>query len=89
MVNKTQAALKMAIEALENAQDMIGDGGSSIPNYFETQINACKAALSEPKREWRGLSDDEVQTVFELGHKTYREFAKAIQAKLKEVNEYD
>lgn len=45
-MNKTQEALKMAIEALEEAQDMIGDGGSSIPDYFKKQINACKEALA-------------------------------------------
>ena len=46
-MNKTQEALKMAIDALEDAQDMIGDGGSSIPDYFKKHINACKEALAE------------------------------------------
>jgi hypothetical protein len=49
-------------------------------------IQACKEALAEPKREWVGLSDEEVQTIFELGHHSYKEFAKAIEAKLKELN---
>ena len=40
-------ALKIAIEALEDAQMMIGDGASSIPDYFLEQINACKQALKE------------------------------------------
>ena len=51
MNKQTEEALRMAIEAMENAQDMIGDGGSSIPNYFETQINACKAALESQESE--------------------------------------
>jgi hypothetical protein len=85
-MNKTQEALELAIEALEEAQDMIGDGGSSIPDYFKKQINACKEALAEPNHKWVGMSDEEVQTVFELGHHSYKEFAKAIEAKIKELN---
>jgi hypothetical protein len=51
-MNKTQEALRMAIEALEEAQDMIGDGGSSTPDYFKKQINACKEALAELSIQW-------------------------------------
>lgn len=46
-----------------------------------------KIEVSAPNREWVGLSDDEIEEVFNLGHKTFKEFARAIEAKLKEKNE--
>jgi hypothetical protein len=49
-------------------------------------MNKTQEVLVESKSEWVGLSDEEVQTVFELGHHSYKEFAKAIEAKLKELN---
>lgn len=49
-------------------------------------MNKTQEALAEPKHEWVGLSDEEVQTIFELGHHSYKEFAKAIEAALKELN---
>lgn len=50
-MSKVKQALKMSIKALEDAQSMIGDGGSSIPNYFINQINACKEALAHLAQE--------------------------------------
>jgi hypothetical protein len=56
-MNKTQEALKLAIEALEDAQNMIGDGGNSIPNYFLKPLNVSKEALAEQQKP---LSDNEI-----------------------------
>ncbi len=84
-MNKTQEALKMAIEALEDANNVVFQEWS-IESEYDDALQACKEALAEPKREWFGLSDEEVQTIFELGHHSYKEFAKAIEAKLKEIN---
>ena len=46
MVNKTQEALKMAIEALELANGAETVEGIFLDNSYE--INACKAALEQP-----------------------------------------
>jgi hypothetical protein len=112
-MNKTQEALKMAIEAFEPEESTWWSHTKMSKAY-----KACKEALAEceqaeqvgkvyngnaywagevpendtplftspQEHEWVGLSDEEVQTVFELGHHSYKEFAKAIEAKLKELN---
>lgn len=40
----------------------------------------------EASKEWQCLSDVEVQEVFNLGHKNFKEFARAIEAKLRAKN---
>ena len=45
-----------------------------------------KIEVSAPSREWVGLSDAEVDDVFNLRHHTFKEFAHAIEAKLREKN---
>ena len=39
-----------------------------------------------PKREWVGLTDDEIDTWNIVRHESLREFVRAIEAKLKEKN---
>ena len=84
--NKTQEALKMAIEALEN-----------IFGWQRTTIDildvhkTCKEALAEAKKqEWQSLSDDEMDDLFKKHGVMFLEgnfkFARAIEAKLKEKN---
>jgi hypothetical protein len=50
---------------------------------------SCKEP-SSPQRTWVGLTDEEVQTlrykIDSTAHWTYDEFARAIEAKLKEKN---
>ncbi len=50
----------------------------------------AKEELIQPKRDWVSLTDEEVQTlrykIDSTAHWTYNEFAKAIEAKLKEKN---
>ena len=38
------------------------------------------------KREWVGLTDEEIDTWNIVGHESLREFVRAIEAKLKEKN---
>jgi hypothetical protein len=40
----------------------------------------------EPKREWQGLTDEEIDTWNIVGHESLRDFVRAIEAKLKEKN---
>ncbi len=60
------------------------------PNADDT-VNS-KVYTSPPKREWRGLSDDETEKIAEKclskvsGGVNYVWFAKAIESKLKELN---
>ena len=46
------------------------------------QICRCS---HEPKKEWVGLTDDEIKNSMQ-GHNTQVDFARAIEAKLKEKN---
>jgi hypothetical protein len=40
----------------------------------------------EPKREWVGLTNEEIDTWDIVGHESLRDFVRAIEAKLKEKN---
>ena len=42
--------------------------------------------LHPPKREWVGLTNEEIDTWPIIGHESLREFVRAIEAKLKEKN---
>jgi hypothetical protein len=59
--------------------DIISDGGLDPRNKFDT---------TPPQREWQGLEIDEVEAAATLGiyKKPLIEFARAIEAKLKEKN---
>lgn len=41
---------------------------------------------AQPKREWQGLTDAEIDTWNIVGHESLREFVRAIETKLKEKN---
>ena len=43
-------------------------------------------ALAQPQRTWAGLTDEEIDTWNIVGHESLREFVRAIEAKLKELN---
>ena len=51
---------------------------------------ATKAGLSVTplykKKEWQGLTDEEIDTWNIVGHESLRDFVRAIEAKLKEKN---
>ena len=91
-------AMKKACSVMANARDYIG---ASEPEpwpmeqqYDELQdaINMLASAIKEAeKREWVGMTDDEVDLLVPYCHNEfdlndYREFALAIEAKLKEKN---
>jgi hypothetical protein len=44
--------------------------------------------LAEPKKKWVGLTDDEIWQMSQFNCGTRGDFAKAIEAKLKEKNGY-
>ena len=43
---------------------------------------------SSPKRVWTGLTDEEIDTWNIVGHESLREFVRAIEGKLKELNKW-
>ena len=76
-------------EALEQpAQEPVAKG--FIRSLVSIDKNGIETWKEEPfytsPPSWQGLSDDEVQEVFNLGHKTFKEFARAIEQALKEKN---
>ena len=77
-------AMKMALEALE--KDPVPLNAINSAQYFLRQ------ALAQPEREWVGLTDETLDDVYfcvEGGTtplETWREQARAIEAKLKEKN---
>ena len=85
----SREAMQMALEALEDAND-VARMEFSDEDYYSEAINALRKAL-ETEREWVGLTDDEVaQAMYRAdaiitGPMQFR-FAKEIEAKLKERN---
>ena len=74
-------ALKMAIEAIgilkpDNWVDKVLQGKA---------YSACKEALEQPK-QWQGLSDDDISYTWAGFAPDAIDFARAIEAKLKEKN---
>ena len=70
-------AAELALIALEN----------TCPNTWTSVKENLRKALAQPKREWVGLTDEEIHNT--KGYREDRElyrFAKAIEAKLKEKN---
>ncbi len=91
-MNKQIEALKMAIEAMNDAGFFI-DGDVGYPIFFEKAIKACKEALAEAeKQEWQSLSDDNILKLFkpkfecEIEDFELIDFARAIEQSLKELN---
>jgi hypothetical protein len=79
-LNKTdRELLQQALGALEK----ISMGGS--PDWANDVIPAIRTRLAQPEHEWVGLTDEEIKNSMR-GHNTQVEFARAIEAKLKEKN---
>jgi len=74
--------MQLALEALEDAND-VARMEFSDEDYYSEAINALRQAL-ETKREWVGLTDDEMEALF-LNEDGVR-FARYIEAKLREKN---
>jgi len=96
-------ALRMALDALEKLfgiPDMwTGENGGDVAvwrmggSYRTRQaIHAIKEALAQPEREWVGLTDEEIYLCTNHIDRNLRgwanEYARAIEAKLKQKNGY-
>ena len=72
-------AAELALTALEN----------TCPNTWTSVKENLRRALAQPKREWVGLTEDEAIELLPVGDweiESTLNFAKAIEAKLKEKN---
>jgi hypothetical protein len=72
-------AAELALTALEN----------TCPNNWTSVKENLRKALAQPKREWVGLTDEETIDLLPVGDweiESTLDFAKAIEAKLKEKN---
>jgi len=89
-MNKDEA-LHMALNALEPDPEL---AEWYVEKHKEMAIKACKEALAQPERKWVGLTDEQIDqlVVFELGLDAdadiMHNFARAIEAKLKQKNGY-
>jgi hypothetical protein len=88
-----RSALKLALEAMQRIQ--VADMDCDFLNISQTDqldkaINAVRKALASPpaQRTWVGLTDEEITDMWAESSPYYHEddFAKAIEAKLKEKN---
>jgi hypothetical protein len=72
-------AAELALTALEN----------TYPNNWTSVKENLRKALAQPKREWVGLMEEETIDLLPVGDweiESTLDFAKAIEAKLKEKN---
>jgi hypothetical protein len=72
-------AAELALTALEN----------TCPNNWTSVKENLRKALAQPKREWVGLTEEETIDLLPVGEweiESTLDFAKAIEAKLKEKN---
>jgi hypothetical protein len=70
-------AAELALTALEN----------TCPNNWTSVKENLRKALAQPKREWVGLTDEEVKDiVWNLPYEPSQEHIRAIEAKLREKN---
>jgi len=82
--------MQMALTALENVNcDSIYEQSCSVCNVIE----ALRTALAQPEKEWVGLTDEEINDHWTTAMRNTKgtrlpipEFARAIEAKLKEKN---
>ena len=87
-MSKKDEALKLALEALEEITDEVF---SPYDNKLGEAITALREALEEQpaQRTWVGLTDEEqTQVAWSCGAMSadWLDFARAIEAKLKEKN---
>ena len=80
--------MQMALDALESLQAW----PETSENFKRVQaIEALRAALAQPKREWVGLTDEEIRNIATHGRTDfsrppYEEYYIAIEQALKEKN---
>jgi hypothetical protein len=82
--------MQMALQIMESAikaGDWVVDGACD-PDWA---LNALRAALAQPKREWQGLTDEEKKAIYEKADSENwhdQPLLEAVEAKLKEKNGY-
>jgi len=75
-------------QALEWFEWFVSDDHSVRPTRKAGEIaEAIKARLAQPKKEWVGLTDDEIDSIAVGDDHEILTFARAIEAKLKEKND--
>ena len=66
------------------------DGQSAFVTDCPTDIQKDQRALplytAPPRREWVGLTDEEIDKWNIVGHESLREFVRSLEAKLREKN---
>jgi ABC-type lipoprotein export system ATPase subunit len=78
-------ALRLALKALEIGLPLIEDFGSTEQlNAQHKAITAIYEALAQ--RTWVGLTDEEISAIDWKSDETLHDFARAIEAKLKDKN---
>jgi len=75
--------LQQALDALKKHDDKWLECGERV--WFEEEIKAIEERLAQPEKEWVGLTGREIVDLFS-DSETELEFARAIEAKLKEKN---
>ena len=87
-------ALRAAIEQAQEPVAWISEGGdvSRSKRYMDEMGFKCNPLYTAP-RQWQGLTNDEIDTLYEAHHNQYGEckvvgygYERAIEAKLKEKN---
>jgi len=83
---KTKQEIKEEIIELYGATQALSD---AIEILHEQRMQKSKQMIAmnqiAPKKEWVGLTDEEIKNSLR-GHNTQVEFARALEAKLKEKN---
>jgi hypothetical protein len=83
-------AMKQALEALEDAASDLCSLEDYSTAFQEETITALRQAIAEAeKREWAGLTDEEIANIANdcrWSDKYHLDFTRAIEAKLKEKN---
>ena len=75
--------LRLAFEALHYCEAL----NSSVEKQKMQAITAIKEALAQPEREWIGLTDEEIDKMYETqAWDARRSYARNIEAKLKQKN---
>ena len=73
----------MSIEAMKAALEVLESIGLKTEK-MQNAIDLLRLALAQPKREWVGLTEADIYEAMDFDDEF--EFAKAIEAKLKEKN---
>ena len=87
MSDNLREAAKAALDWLESTKTQ------SMEEYLQV-IDSLKAALAEPaikdsltvQRPWVGLTDEEINLIYDRPHIYFTQYAKDIEAKLREKN---